>query len=92
MAHIICYFTLLGPIYYIEYALACFFCQKYARWLDKEDSFAYDMSCDEIKYYNVLESFRKNDFALTLQFMERLRKSVKISSDERMRLNDEIET
>ena len=32
------------------------------------------------------------DFAMTLQFMERLEKSLKISSNEKMRLKDEIET
>ena len=32
------------------------------------------------------------NFAMTLQFMERLEKNRKISSDERMRLKDEIET
>ena len=32
------------------------------------------------------------NFALTLQFMERLEKSGKLSSDEKMRLKDEIET
>ena len=32
------------------------------------------------------------NFAMTLQFMERLEKNGKISSDERMRLKDEIET
>merc|ERR1712089_27976 len=34
----------------------------------------------------------KLDYALTLQFMDRLEKEGKISSDERMRLKDEIET
>merc|ERR1712177_2478 len=34
----------------------------------------------------------KLDFALTLQFIDRLEKEGKISSDERMRLKDEIET
>ena len=32
------------------------------------------------------------NFAMMLQFMERLEKNGKISSDERMRLKDEIET
>ena len=32
------------------------------------------------------------NFSMTLQFMERLEKNGKISSDERMRLKDEIET
>ena len=32
------------------------------------------------------------NFAMMLQFMERLEKSGKISSDEKMRLKDEIET
>ena len=32
------------------------------------------------------------DYAMTLQFMDRLEKNGKISSDERMRLKDEIET
>ena len=32
------------------------------------------------------------NFAMTLQFMDRLEKNGKISSDERMRLKDEIET
>ena len=32
------------------------------------------------------------DFAMTLQFMERLKKSGQISSNEKMRLKDEIET
>ena len=32
------------------------------------------------------------NFAMMLQFMERLEKNEKISSDERMRLKDEIET
>ena len=32
------------------------------------------------------------NFAITLQFMDRLEKNGKISSDERMRLKDKIET
>ena len=32
------------------------------------------------------------NFAMTLQFMDRLEKNGKLSSDERMRLKDEIET
>ena len=40
---------------------------------------------------NKLDLAKNLDFTMTLQFMERLEKSGKISSDEKMRLKDEIE-
>ena len=43
----------------------------------------------EIKKINLATNL---DYAMALQFMERLEKNGKISSDERMRLKDEIET
>ena len=50
------------------------------------------------KFGNMMAEVKKLDlaanlnFAMMLQFMERLEKNGKISSDERMRLKDEIET